>query len=116
MRGAARPPWGNGGSALGECPQLKNEVLLTRRKQKRVMTEGMEALRQLGEQQREQHFDSNPAEMFLCLLQAAFISGKCHLRARTANLLTSRRHGDGQGGSMIKTNRYGVLKMIALAG
>jgi hypothetical protein len=50
------------------------------KKRARLLSEGMEALRQLGNRQREQHGDSNPAEMFLRLLRAAVSSGKCHLK------------------------------------
>lgn len=45
-----------------------------------LLSDGMEALGQLGEQQREQHVDSKPAEVFLRLLRAAIGSGKCHLK------------------------------------
>jgi hypothetical protein len=53
------------------------------KERERLTTEGMEALRQLGKQQREQHGDSNPAELFLRLLRAAFSSGRCHLKDKT---------------------------------
>lgn len=50
------------------------------KKREQLLSEGMKALLRLGEQQREQHADSNPAELFLRLLRAAFSSGKCHLK------------------------------------
>jgi hypothetical protein len=46
----------------------------------RLVAEGLQALRQLGEQQREQHTDTNPAEVHLRLLRAAIASGRCHLK------------------------------------
>jgi hypothetical protein len=50
------------------------------KQRERLVTEGSQALRQLGEQQREQHIDTNPAEVHLRLLGAAIASGRCHLK------------------------------------